>query len=1192
MKISVIKFYLCFLALSSACAYGIGEFVQDKGSEGIISLEAESFTSKAPKSSHSWNLINSPDCSGNEAMQAQPDDGTSINTGYAATSPSMEFDVYFVKTGTHYVWFRCLPLDGYSDSFHIGLDGEELASADRARSSNFESWNWSNSTMDGTDASFEVDSTGLHTVNVWMREDGFRVDKILLTTSPSFTPSGIGPDESIRNYAPSAPEGLSASGINNAVSLVWDENPETDIAGYTVKRSLEPEGAFEIAASDVKASSYIDNEAENGTTYYYVVSAVDTAGNESADSETVFAAPHVTKRKMEKLDRGTVAVDIDSGVYVGWRMLGTEPQEVEYNVYRGSEKINSSPISNSTNFIDTSGTQSSTYRIAAVIDGEEKEKSSPVSVWNNFYKDVPLERPSGGTTLDGFDYSYSPNDASVGDLDGDGEYEIVLKWDPSNSKDNSHSGYTGNVYIDAYEMDGTFLWRVDLGKNIRAGAHYTQFIVYDLNSDGMAEMICRTADGAKDGQGNVIGDPNADYRNSDGRILSGSEYLTVFDGQTGAALAIENFEPARGNVSDWGDSYGNRVDRFLAGVAYLDGERPSVIMTRGYYEKTVLAAWDWRGGQLTLRWIFDSDDPGNSAYAGQGCHSLSIADVDQDSRDEIIFGSCTIDDDGTGLYSTRLGHGDALHVADMDPSRPGLEVWECHETSASGATYRDAGTGEIIWEHENTGDVGRALASNIDNREIGYQLWSFAAGGTYNVDGSQISNSMPSLNFAIWWTGDLQREMLHAADGQGMNPVMEKWNSGDDYPYRLMNIYDIPDSYSTNANNYTKANPCLTADILGDWREEMIYRSSDNTKLRIFTTTYKTSHRIYTLMHDSQYRSAVAWQNVGYNQPPHPSFYIGLGMTPPPQPDISVVTPEVKPDELVAAHWNFDGGTPGAAMNDTGQTGQPSVPDLSGNGYDLYAWNDTYGPAFSQEGQTPSGLGLSCRLSGGQDAYTTNPGINSWSPEEWTIECAVKLDTLEGWQTFIGRDGSSQGEAESDFYLQKNGIDNKFRLNFDTAGGQRYILDSDFPAQAGQWYYLAAVSDGSTLKMYADALDGSGSQLAGTLSMSPENDNSLASAGQNWTIGRGWFDGSQVDHLTGFIDDVRFSSRALEPSEFLHYQCGAWGYIDSDLNEDCFVNLEDYSFFSQDWGYSLQQIVSFCSEWLENSNPYSELIAE
>ncbi|AQQ08984.1 Rhamnogalacturonan endolyase YesW precursor [Sedimentisphaera cyanobacteriorum] len=308
--------------------------------------------------------------------------------------------------------------------------------------------------------------------------------------------------------------------------------------------------------------------------------------------------------------------------------------------------------------------------------------------------------------------------------------------------------------------------------------------------------------------------------------------------------------------------------------------------------------------------------------------------------------------------------------------------------------------------------------------------------------------------------------------------------------------------------------------------------------------------------------------------------------------DFATVRTDVELDTYVAAHWNFDGGTPGAAMNNTGQTGQPCAADLSGNGYELYAWDDTYGPSFSQTGQTPSGLGLSCRLNGGQDAYTNNAGINNWAPEQWTVECAVKLDSISGWQTFIGKDGSSHGEAESDFYLQKNGIDNKFRVNFDTAGGHRYVLDSDFAAQAGKWYCIAAVSDGSTLKLYADKLDGNGSQLAGTLSLNPGSDNSLSAAGHNWTVGRGWFDGSQVDHVSGFIDDIKFSSKALKPSEFLHYQCGAWGYHDSDLNQDCFVDIEDYALFISEWDYSLQNLRSFCSQWLKSSNPYSEITAE
>jgi rhamnogalacturonan endolyase len=602
--------------------------------------------------------------------------------------------------------------------------------------------------------------------------------------------------------------------------------------------------------------------------------------------------PPALTRQMEALDRGVVAVYLGGNqVYVGWRMLGTEPQSVGYNLYRRNVKLNPEPITGSTNYLDTLGTTRSTYSVAAVIDGVEQERSTPVVPWDNYYHDIALQRPAGGTTPDQVDYDYSPNDASVGDLDGDGQYEIVLKWDPSNSKDNAQSGFTGNVYLDAYEIDGTFLWRIDLGINIRAGAHYTQFMVYDLDSDGRSEIVCKTADGTTDAAGTILGDPAADYRNGSGRILAGPEYLSVFDGQTGTFIDTVDYIPLRGNVSDWGDSSGNRVDRFLAGVAYLDGRHPSVVMCRGYYTRTVLAAWDLIDEQLSLRWVFDSDDPGNGAYAGQGNHSLSVADVDSDGFDEIVYGSCTIDHDGTGLYSTGLGHGDALHVSDMDPNRPGLEVWACHETSASGTTFRDAATGAIIWEHDNAGDIGRCLAAHIDADAVGYQLWSVATNGTYTVDSTLMSDYSLGQSFVVWWTADRQRESLDAADGQGKNPKLDKWNGVSDSVSRLLSIYNVPTPYSTCSNNYTKANPCLSGDILGDWREEMIFRSSDNTKLRIFTTTAVTDQRIYTLMHDSQYRVAMAWQNVGYNQPPHPSFYIGAGMSEPPTPNIILVAP-------------------------------------------------------------------------------------------------------------------------------------------------------------------------------------------------------------------------------------------------------------------------------------------------------------
>jgi rhamnogalacturonan endolyase len=589
----------------------------------------------------------------------------------------------------------------------------------------------------------------------------------------------------------------------------------------------------------------------------------------------------VAQRQMENLGRGLVAVRTSPGeVFISWRVLGTDPQDIAFNLYRGDTKVNDGPITGATNYTDPTEANA-TYTVRPVINGQEEAPSAPATVWTEPFRRLPLQRPAGGTTPDGVSYTYSPNDCSVGDLDGDGEYEIIVKWDPSNSKDNSQAGYTGNVYLDAYKMDGTHLWRIDLGKNIRAGAHYTQFIVYDLDGDGKAELACKTADGTVDGAGTVIGNPEVDYRNTGGWILHGPEFLTVFNGQTGAAMATTDYVPARGNVASWGDDYGNRVDRFLAGVGYFDGQRPSLVFTRGYYTRTVLVAWDWRGGQLTQRWVFDSNNEGNSAYAGQGNHSLSINDVDGDGKDEVVFGSMAIDDDGRGLYSTGLGHGDAQHVGDLDPDRPGLESWTAHENAGqyegNGLWMRDAGTGEKLWGVPTTGDIGRAMTADIDPRYKGYEAWG-PRGGLYKANGEEIGTTHPgSMNFGNWWDGDLQRELL---DGT----MIDKWNYTSSTQERMLSAHD----YGAERNNGTKANPGLSADILGDWREEVIYRSSNNSELLIFTTTLPTAHRFYTFMHDPQYRVSVAWQNVGYNQPPHTSFYVGEEMAAPPTPQIAL----------------------------------------------------------------------------------------------------------------------------------------------------------------------------------------------------------------------------------------------------------------------------------------------------------------
>ncbi|WP_413374850.1 rhamnogalacturonan lyase [Paenibacillus taichungensis] len=578
-------------------------------------------------------------------------------------------------------------------------------------------------------------------------------------------------------------------------------------------------------------------------------------------------------RQMEFLDRGVVAVKTGTGVFVSWRLLGTEGSNVSFNVYRDGTKVNASPITNSTNLQDASGTSSSKYTVRAVVSGTEQAASAAASVWGNNYLSVPLSVPAGGTTPDGVAYTYSANDASAGDVDGDGEYELIVKWDPSNSKDNSQSGYTGEVFIDAYKLNGTRLWRISLGKNIRAGAHYTQFMVYDLDGDGKAEVAMKTADGTKDGTGVVIGDASKDYRNSSGYVLSGPEFLTIFNGQTGKALSTVNYEPARGNVSDWGDNYGNRVDRFLAAIAYLDGERPSLVMARGYYTRTVLVAYNWRDGQLTKQWTFDSNTSGNSGYAGQGNHNLSVADVDGDGKDEIVYGAMAVDDNGKGLYTTGLHHGDAMHLSDLDPDRAGLEVFQVHETASNaGVEFRDARTGQLIWGIPTTKDIGRGMAADIDPRYKGAEVW--ADGGLYTAKGQKIGTTLPSsTNFGIWWDGDLLRELLDS------NRI-DKWDYANSKTVNLLTASGV------SSNNGTKSTPNLQADLFGDWREEVVWRTNDSSALRIYTTTAVTDKRIYTLMHDPVYRLGVAWQNVAYNQPPHTGFYLGDGMSTPPVPNI------------------------------------------------------------------------------------------------------------------------------------------------------------------------------------------------------------------------------------------------------------------------------------------------------------------
>ncbi|NEB19453.1 rhamnogalacturonan lyase [Streptomyces coelicoflavus] len=599
------------------------------------------------------------------------------------------------------------------------------------------------------------------------------------------------------------------------------------------------------------------------------------AGLTTLAPDTAHAA---TARQVEALDRGVVSVHTGDGNLVGWRWLGTDPDNVAFNVYRAGTKVNSSPVTGSTTYFHAGAPSHADYTVRAVVNGTEQGDSVHAIQFRAGYKDVPISPPSGGTTPDGVSYTYEANDASVGDLDGDGALDLVLKWQPTNAKDNSQSGYTGNTIVDGIRLDGTRLWRVDLGRNIRSGAHYTQFQVYDYDGDGQAEVAMKTADGTRDGGGAVIGSSSADHRNSSGYVLSGPEYLTMFNGRTGRAMGTVDYVPARGSVSSWGDSYGNRVDRFLAGTAYLDGARPSVIMARGYYTRTVIAAWDWRDGRFTRRWTFDTNSSTNSGrgYDGQGNHQLSVADVDGDGRDEIVYGAMAVDDNGYALWTTRNGHGDAMHVGDLDPSRAGLEEFKVDEDGSKPSSYMaDARTGQILWSTGASGDNGRGVSGDIWSGSAGAESWSSAESGIRNPRGTVVNGRKPSsANFLSWWDGDTVRELLDGTRIDKYGP------SGDT---RLLTGSGVA------SNNGTKATPVLAGDILGDWREEVVWRTSNNTALRIYSTPYDTDTRITTLLHDTQYRTALAWQNTAYNQPPHPSFFLGNGMPTAPRP--SVYTP-------------------------------------------------------------------------------------------------------------------------------------------------------------------------------------------------------------------------------------------------------------------------------------------------------------
>ena len=589
----------------------------------------------------------------------------------------------------------------------------------------------------------------------------------------------------------------------------------------------------------------------------------------------------------EKLSRGLIGIPTEEGMYFSWRMTLEDAAGLQFDLYRSSNggaevKLNKEPIDRTSDFLDRT--------VDYTVDNRWtlKATTGEVATWTrlkgekrNPYLSIPVCKPEDGE-IAGESFTYTANDCSVGDLDGDGEYEIILKWSPSNSKRPPQRGFTGNTYLDAYKMDGRRLWRIDLGPNVRSGAATTNFLVFDFDGDGCAEICCKTGDGTVDGLGHRIGDAQVDWRTWDkksptyGKIVNGPEYLTVFEGRTGKELDSKEYIPTRYPLDGWGgvggncgnDNTGGRSDRFTAGVAFLDGKTPSPIMVRGWYGRTVVAAWTFTNGALKHTWTFDSAAPGWEAYSGMGNHSVTVADFDGDGCDEICVGAMTVDHDGKGLFTTGLRHGDALHAGRFIPSRQGMQVFGVHENEGDNEIVKrtpavamfDGATGEIIWQDGLGQDAGRGVAADIDPRYDGAECWCNIGGLRRGDTGEIICNRKPdSCNFTIYWDADPLAELLDHVS-------ISKWNWNAESTDLLLKAEGVV------SNNGTKGNPCLSGDILGDWREEVIWPSEDQTELRIYSTTIPAVDRRATWMNDRQYRLAIAWQNVAYNQPPHPSF--------------------------------------------------------------------------------------------------------------------------------------------------------------------------------------------------------------------------------------------------------------------------------------------------------------------------------
>ena len=592
------------------------------------------------------------------------------------------------------------------------------------------------------------------------------------------------------------------------------------------------------------------------------------------------------QRSMDKLDRGLVAMKTSSGIFCSWRIYGEEYYDVTYNIYRDGTKLNSEPLSVS-NYTDAGGSTSSSYQVEAVVRGVAQGKSKAVTPWAQNYLELAMDHGSLTST-------YIPNDACCADVDGDGEMEILLKFDNSSWAGTSYqkAGYNGEYFImEVYKLNGKKLWWIDWGPNMADFQNNEQNIVaYDWDGDGKAEAVLRASDGTKihtaSGEVITIGDATKNYlaATSSGQwfVYQGNEYLLYLNGETGEVYdqmeyPLKRLENGETNLeSVWGDGYGHRSTKHFFGAPYLDGRKPSIFLARGIYTQHKMIALDVNASthKLTERWRWNCKDS-SSPWYGQGYHNFGVADVDWDGRDEIVFGSMVIDDNGKGLSTIGLGHGDAQHCSDFNPYMHGQEIYACNEDRPNN-NYRDATTSKIYYRSSPGSDDGRSMCGNFSNDfpgALGASGHDRPISTVYNDHIPEIPSTDFDVNFRIYWDGDLLEETLNGTGQKNSTVRIHKMGKG--------NIELLTGSLT---NNDTKATPSFQGDILGDWREEVIARTSDNT-IRIYTTAIPTEWRNYTLWHDMQYRQAMVWQMCGYNQPPHASYFLGelegITMAPP-----------------------------------------------------------------------------------------------------------------------------------------------------------------------------------------------------------------------------------------------------------------------------------------------------------------------